>query len=284
MKRFIPTAALALFAVLITGALRADGGENDKISVPLSDPSRPAFVKVGLINGSITVKGYSGKEILVETSGRQDNEEEEDNGEDESAAKRKGLHRIPNTSGGLSVEEDNNEVTIGTGIMGASRTVDLIIEVPTSTSMKLSTINDGDITVSNVKGDIEASNTNGSIKLTGISGSAVADALNGEISVVFAALDTKKSMSFSSLNGDIDLTFPADVRASLKMKTEQGEIYSDFDMKIGSSNARVEDNTRGGRGKYKVSIDKMMTASINGGGADILVKNFNGSIYIRKGK
>ncbi len=282
MKKLIAGAALAFlsvaFCVVLIGAAQGD----DKISVPLSDPSRPAFLKVGLINGSITVKGYSGKEILVETQGRQG--DDEDQSEDEESPKRKGLKRIPNTSGGLSVEEDNNQVTIGTGMMGAARTVDLVVEVPTSTSMKLSTINDGDIVVSGVKGDVEASNTNGSIKLSGIAGSAVVDALNGEISVAFTAVDPKKSMSFSSLNGDIDLTFPPDTRATLKMKTEQGEIYSDFDMKLGSSSARVEDNDRGSKGRYKVTIDKLMTASINGGGPEILIKNFNGSIYIRKGK
>ncbi len=31
----------------------------DRFSIPFSDPSRPGTVKVGLISGGITVKGYS---------------------------------------------------------------------------------------------------------------------------------------------------------------------------------------------------------------------------------
>src|SRR4029077_12222266 len=38
----------------------------DRIPVTLSDPSRPARVKVSMVNGGITVKGYEGKEVGVE--------------------------------------------------------------------------------------------------------------------------------------------------------------------------------------------------------------------------
>src|SRR6202022_4351115 len=38
-----------------------------RVSVPLSDASRPAVVKASLINGGIAVKGYEGKEVVVET-------------------------------------------------------------------------------------------------------------------------------------------------------------------------------------------------------------------------
>ena len=35
-------------------------------------------------------------------------------------------------------------------------------------------------------------------------------------------------MSFSSLNGTVDVTLPSDVKAKLMMKTNNGEIWSDF--------------------------------------------------------
>src|SRR6266478_4313383 len=40
------------------------GGE--RIPVTLSDPSRPPRVNVSLVNGGVTVKGYEGKEVVVE--------------------------------------------------------------------------------------------------------------------------------------------------------------------------------------------------------------------------
>src|ERR1700741_1760703 len=48
---------------LAQGQTQAGG---DRIPVTLSDPARPAHVKVSLVNGGITVKAYEGKEVGVE--------------------------------------------------------------------------------------------------------------------------------------------------------------------------------------------------------------------------
>src|ERR1041384_7229171 len=211
--------------------------------------------------------------------------EEGDEEERDTKERRKGLPGNPTPTSGFPAEETKNVVTIGAGARGGGGGIDISIEVPANTSMKLSTINDGDVEVSNVKGDLEVSNTNGSISLTNVGGSAVLDALNGNITVTFATINPEKSMSFSSLNGSIDVTFPPSLKARLKMKTEQGEIYSDFDIKMETSPAKMEDGERTGRrGRYRVSLDKMMTGTVNGGGPEIQFKNLNGDIYIRKGK
>ncbi len=281
MKKVLFTPVILVLFLLLSGTLHSQSKGGERLTVPLSDPSRPAFLKIGLISGGITVKGTSGKDVIVEGTVRH---EEGDEDEQEAKERRKGLHRIPNPNSGLTAEEDDNVVTIGAGAMLGGRALDLTVEVPSNSSMKLTTINDGDIEVSNVKGDVEISNTNGSISLSGVNGSAVLDALNGNITVIFAGVTPDKSMSFSSLNGTIDVTFPANLKARMKMKTEQGEIYSDFDIKMETSPAKVEDNSRGRRGKYRVSLDKMMTGTVNGGGPEMQFKNLNGDIYIRKGK
>lgn len=282
MKRIFLVQSILALSLMIGGTLAAQSKGGDRLTVPLSDPSRPAFLKVGIISGGITVRGTSGKEMIVQGTVRTEEGDEE---ERDTKERRKGLHRIPNPNSGLTAEEDDNVVTIGAGAMWGGRAIDISIEVPANTSMKLSTINDGDVEVSNVKGDLEVSNTNGSISLTNVGGSAVLDALNGNITVTFATINPEKSMSFSSLNGSIDVTFPPSLKARLKMKTEQGEIYSDFDIKMETSPAKMEDGERTGRrGRYRVSLDKMMTGTVNGGGPEIQFKNLNGDIYIRKGK
>jgi len=281
MKKITLLSIFVLAAVLAYAAIVAQTKTGDRLTVPLSDPSRPAFLRAHLISGGITVKGYTGKEVIVEGKTRAEDEEEAD---PEKTEKTRGLHRIPNTSSGLTVEEDDNVVNVQMGMMGGSRTTDLTIQVPTNTSMKLGSINDGDIEVSRVNGDLEISNTNGSITLSEVEGSAVLDALNGNITVAFTGVNADKSMSFSSLNGTIDVTFPAGLKATVRMKTEQGEIYSDFDIKMDNSPARIEKNDRGRRGTYRVTLEKMMTGTINGGGPEIQFKNLNGDIYIRKGK
>src|SRR6266849_8129731 len=86
---------------LAQGQTQAGG---DRIPVTLSDPSRPARVKVSLVNGGITVKGYEGKEVVVEARARN-----RESGRSDSTMK-----RIVVSSTGLSVEEENNEVRIST--------------------------------------------------------------------------------------------------------------------------------------------------------------------------
>jgi hypothetical protein len=250
----------------------------DKINVPISDPSRPVLLKIGLISGGITVKGSAVKEVTVEARIRDFEDEEE------KSERPRGLKRIPNNSSGLTVEEDDNVVSVNTGMRGGSRTVDLTLRVPTNCSMHLSTVNDGNIEVENVNGNLEINCTNGSVKLSGISGSAVAHALNDNLTVTFVKVNPQKSMSFSSLNGKIDVTLPSDVKANVYMKSDQGEIYSDFDMKVENEPVKQENNTKGTKGKFHVSVERGMRGTINGGGQEIQMTNFNGDIYIRKGK
>ena len=68
----------------------------------------------------------------------------------------------------------------------------------------------------------------------------------------------------------------------MQLKSEQGEIYSDFDLQMQKAPARVDKNDQG-KGKYRVTVENLMRGTINGGGQEITFNNFNGSIYIRKG-
>ena len=286
MKKFTESFANLILAVVLLSALATpvqivaqETPLVDKINVPLSDPSRPVNLECGILNGSITVKGVSGlKEVVVEATTRFQ-EYKRGKKSDQSG----GLRRIQNTSTGLSVEEEDNKIDVSLGMVGQSRQVDLIIQVPTNTSMELSTTNDGDIYVENVVGDLEISNTNGRVTLKNISGSAVAHALNEDIVVTFAKVNLQKPMSFSSMNGKIDVTFPPDIKATVYMKTDQGEIYTDFDMQVDRASTKIEEES-GKRGKYRVTYERGMKGVINGGGTEVQFSNFNGDIYIRKGK
>jgi DUF4097 and DUF4098 domain-containing protein YvlB len=254
----------------------------DRLAVPFSDPSRPGFVKAGLINGGITVKGYEGKEVIVEARVRTSPDEEEQKQDRKKEGKAQGLRRIAITSTSLTVEEEENVVTIGVG--SHSRTIDLTIQVPTKTSLKLSAINDGNIKVEQVEGEIEVSNTNGEVRLLNVSGTVVAHAFNGDLVVTMARVEADKSMSFTSFNGDVDVTLPATVRANAKMKTDHGDLFSDFDIRLEQKTQTYEEDARKKGGKYKIKIEKAMFGAINGGGPEFQFATYNGDIYIRKGK
>ena len=261
---------VAFVAAPVCGQTQTPSGA-DRISVNLSDPARPALVKASLINGGITVKGYDGKDVVVEARAR--------NGESSRADS--SMKRIVVSSTGLSVEEENNEVRISADAV--MRIIDLTISVPVHTSLKLSAVNSGAIVVTGVDGELDVNDVNGSVTLNNVSGSAVAHALNGRLLATFSRVNPQKPMAFSSLNGDIDVTFPADLKANLSLKSDRGEIFSDFDVQVQASAPQqtVEDGRKNG-GKYLVKIDKTVHGTINGGGPELQFTNFNGGIYIRK--
>jgi hypothetical protein len=245
---------------------------SDRIVVTLSDPSRPALLKAGLIAGGITVKAHDGKDIIVEAHARNRDDSDDD---------RPGPKRLSIATTGLNVEEENNQVNVN--VDSIARPIDLTISVPVHTSLHLRAVNDGDIVVSGVDGELDVDDINGSVTLTNIAGSAVAHALNGKLLVSFTKVNPQKAMAFSSLNGDIDVTFPADLKANVSLRSDRGDVFSDFDvnMQQASSQPVVEDGRRDG-GKYKVKIDKTVRGTINGGGPELQFTNFNGQIYIRK--
>src|SRR5215510_3787872 len=262
----------AIVVLILSGVwswAQTSGG--DRVAYTLDDPTRPASVRAHLLNGSITVKGSDGKEVIVEARAR-GHEKMENEG---------GLRRIPQTATGLSVDAENNEVVVKVDAL--QRTVDLTITVPRRTSLSLHTVNDGNIVVSDVDGEMDINDINGSVTMNHIAGSAVVHALNGRVLVTFTRVAPQKSMAFSSMNGDIDVTFPPDIKANLSMRSDNGEIYSDFDIQVQAAAPQqtVEDD-RGKGGHYRVRIDKTVRATLNGGGPEIQFKNFNGNIFIRK--
>jgi DUF4097 and DUF4098 domain-containing protein YvlB len=279
MKKYYQYLACAIFP-LILAAASAYGQEPtpDRVTVPFSDPARPGLLKASLMNGGMTIKGYEGKEVIIEARVRPEKPPKYE----KSGKKALGLRRLEITSTGLSVEEEDNEMSVSTESM--NRTVDLTIQIPKNTSLKLSCLNDGDIKVEGINGEIEVNNTNGAVTLTNISGSVVAHALNDDVVVTFTKITPDKSMSFSSLNGDIDVTFPPDLKAKVKMKTDNGDVYSDFDIKLEAATNRMEEDARKEGGKYRLKVEKAMYGLINGGGPEMQFATFNGDIYIRRGK
>lgn len=262
---------LALAFTLAVPAARAQ--DDETVSVPLSDPSKPSWVRVGLTMGSIFVEAYDGKDVVVTIAEKMEPVKKERD------VRSDGLRRIPNTSHGLTLEERDNRVKISTSSW--NRATRLVVKVPRRTSLDLKTVNDGDVEVRGVAGELELGNANGSITALDVSGSVVANTLNGDIKITFTSVTPDKPMAFSNLNGDIDVTFPANLKADLRMRTDMGDILTDFDLDVVATTQR---KSEGGDGKgFHLKIEKQIEAKVGGGGPEITFKNFNGDILIRKG-
>ncbi|MCJ7524642.1 MAG: DUF4097 family beta strand repeat-containing protein [Candidatus Aminicenantes bacterium] len=279
-----------LFTVLILVssalALWAQDASSDRVAIPFSDPGKPGLIKAHLINGGIVVKGYDGKEVIIEAKPRGHvvgKHKDEMDDEDEKQDKHAGMMRLKAGGGGLSVEESQNVMEISVPAWKAD--IDLTIQVPLNTSLKLRAVNNGGIKVENVNGDIEVANVNGDIILSRIAGSAVAQTVNGDVTATFTRLDGKKPLSLITLNGDVDITIPATAKVDFKFKIDNhGEIYSDFELKLQNKSEKTVEDKRGHGGRYRLKIDKTVFGSINGGGQEITLKTFNGDILLRKAK
>jgi hypothetical protein len=245
----------------------------DKASVPLSSPGQPVTIKASLVNGSVTVTAGSGSQVTVSSASNTRRER------DQKPDAPPGMHRIDAGREGLDIEEDHNVVTISA--RGWGNPGDLAIETPVNTSLQLKTVNGGHIDVTGLNGDLDLQDTNGTITLKNVSGSVVAHSLNGGISALLDRVTADKPMSFTSLNGKIDVTLPADTKARLRLKTDNGSIYTDFDVKLEATKPAVEDSRSNG-GKYRIRMDRTLFGTINGGGPEYLFQTMNGSILIHR--
>ena len=250
--------------------------QGDRFVIPLSSPGQPVKVHVGLVYGSISVEPHANaNEVVLEARADDDDDHDSHGGE----GRRGGMRRLPNRSLGLVIEEEDNRVKVVTS-GSPDRGTALRITVPRQTSLKLATVNDGDITVQGVEGELEVRNTNGSVVLRDVGGAVVAHTVNGEVKVTLTRLDPKASLSFTTLNGNVDVTLPPETRGALRLRSDNGEIFTDFDVDISASPARVEEKRSGGR--YRLEVEQEVRGTINGGGAEIQMRTFNGNIYLRK--
>ena len=267
---------MTLLLVLGSWPMRAQ----DRMTVPFRDPSMPRQLVVDSMLGAIQVTGYNGQEVIVEST-------ENTNGPGRLRSGKQtpvppGMRRIGGNNAGLDVTEENNVVRISAAgwFRGGS---DIKVQVPVQTSVRVKTMTGQQVRIENVNGEIEVENMNGEVNILNVSGSVVAHSANGKITVSLNNAAIDKPMSFSTMNGDIDVTLPAAMKANLVMKTESGEIFTDFDMQIDSAARapKVEDK-RGKGGPFRVRSDRATRATINGGGPEIQFTSFHGNILIHK--
>lgn len=270
------TLSIAALLACFTSPSQAQTGTKEQLVVPLTDPAKPGSLQVNLINGTIKVTGYSGNQVIIDAVVK--SSEKPDKPKDEAAG---GMKRITRNGGlELTATEEHNVVKLTTRMVNT--TMLLEIKVPQKFGLKVGTVNNGDIVIENVSGEMEIQNVNGDITLTNIAGSAVANTINGTLKANFKTIDTTSPMAFSTLNGNVDVTIPATAKFDVKLKSDRGEIFSDFDVEVDKSAPQA---TRSGKdGMYKVSIDDWVKGKINGGGSEIMMKNMNGNIYVRKAK
>jgi hypothetical protein len=272
---------LACVAVLCMGvvsiapvAARQAAGPGEQVTVPLSDPSKPGSIDVSLVQGSITVRGSNRKDVLVIAH------PEADRPSRRADPDANGLRGIPQTAG-FRITEEANRIKVSAD--SPNRSVTFEIQAPSHSNLKLSTVNGGEILVENIDGDIDVGNTNGGITLNSVGGAVNAGTTNGSVRATMTRVAPQKEMAFTSMNGTVDVTLPASTKANLRMRSNNGDVYSDFDVQLAASAPVVEEN-RNGNGRFRISRNRSIVGAINGGGPEVELRTFNSNVYVRKGR
>jgi len=257
---------------IITGVPCISSAQDNSLqtfTLPLSDPGSPASIRIDLHSGAIEIEAASVEELEIEMISYE-TEDDEDRPE-----RIEGLKRIPNTSRNFELKERNNEVYISAD---RQRRMDFKLRIPQNATLHLDTHHNGDVKVTGISGEIEVDTHHGSIELVDISGAVVADTHHGEIKVTFNAVDANKPMAFSTYHGDVDITFPTGLNASTKIKSERGEIYTDFDMNTSVKKPTSSSDEKG----TQIIGGGWLYADIGGGGAEFMFNTHHGDVIIRK--
>lgn len=204
----------ALLALSFFAAARA---AEETTTIAFSDPEKPGTLKINLASGELRIQGADTKEIAVRSEARATGR----------PVRKDGL-RVLSSASSYSLAEKDNVVTLN-GTDGFSRGADFQLTVPRGTSVVVRSSFGGDVQCSGIEGDIEIHSLNGEVTLNDVTGGAVVETTNGEIHASIRTLAVNRPLSFTSMNGEVVLRVPADTKANVRLRTQNGSVLTDFD-------------------------------------------------------
>jgi hypothetical protein len=285
MKKLTILAAACLLlsttSVLAHGAIKAPKAETNTPGDPEEanqnkpliyknklDNSKGSQVVIMMHNSDVKVVGHNSDEVVIEAGSY--------TAPPARAAGLKPLYNQAedNTGMGLAVAKDKNTLTI---TKASRQEGNYTIRVPKNASVKFEEMNwtGGDISINDVAGEIELKLNNGNATLTNITGPLVANTTSSDMVIKFASLNQAKPSAISTVAGTVDIHLPASTKANFKLKSVQGEIYSDFDMNIAKDTKSNLPRVSGGNN---------IEGKTNGGGVEMTLYTVSGDMYIRKSK
>ncbi len=214
---FLVAAAVML---LLVSAARAASPET--ATLKFSDPSKPGTLKIMVSHGDLRIHGTDDAEIRVKSDAQPVT----------SAPRSDGLRVLSSSSSFTFTEKDNVAVLdYGRDDWGGG-SADFNITVPRNTSIVIASNLGSDVHVNDVNGDVDINSLNVDVTLEGLGGGASVSTMNGEIKASFGKqLVVSKPLSFSSMNGQVLLRVPADTKANVRLRSQNGSILTDFDDK-----------------------------------------------------
>jgi len=157
---------------------------------------------------------------------------------------------------------------------------DFTIRVPRNATLRLCTVNGGDVIVNGTQGDFDVTNVNGLIDMRQVAGSGRAHTVNGPVTVSFTA-NPKQESSFKTVNGNVDVQFLDGLAADFQMKTFNGGLYTDFDVQPLPGVMTPAGERRNGKFMYRAN--EFTRVRVGSGGPQITFETLNGNVRARRG-
>lgn len=157
---------------------------------------------------------------------------------------------------------------------------DFTVKVPFGFNLRISTVNNGIISVNNVRGTLNVNNVNGEIKIANAEGTTYAHTVNGNVTVSYLTNPPEES-SYYTINGDIHVSYQPDLSADLQFKSMHGDFFTDFpDTELLPVSVTKMQEKKQGRIVYK--LNTLTSVRFGKGGRTFKFETLNGNVYIKK--
>ncbi|HWA93351.1 MAG TPA: DUF4097 family beta strand repeat-containing protein [Terracidiphilus sp.] len=250
-------------AVLVRSAGNSNGRVNLTVTVPKSasvsiNAGRGDITAAGLNNGvnitssrgEVHVNSIEGSVVAHFTDGRHDFSAHQVNGD----------VAISGNSNDLTLSEIKGKVSVDGEIFGDVHleTIAGLVHMHTSvTSLDIAslpgdmTLNSDDLRITQAKGDVRVVTRSKDVDLNDIYGNSSVEDRNGRVAVSPAG---NFNVEVKNEKGDVEVTLPPNVQATVSGSTRNGDIISDFPITItGDEDKSV--NGRIGAGTAKISLN-----------------------------
>jgi hypothetical protein len=145
--------------------------------------------------------------------------------------------------------------------------VDFEIRVPAGVDF-VGRVVSGDVEAEDLRSHITARSVSGDVDIS-TSESADAATVSGTLRVAMGRADWKGDLDFSTVSGDIILTFPRSLSTELEFSSLSGELDSDFPVSISSRRERF--------------VGQRLRGTIGRGGRTLHLKTVSGDVELRQG-
>lgn len=143
--------------------------------------------------------------------------------------------------------------------------VDFTVSLPAGLKVLASTVN-GDVEIGGATSEVDASSVNGGVDASTQGGPVRAASVNGDVRAQMQQMPAASRLDYSSVNGSVTVTLPADLKADVDLETVNGSVRSDFPIAVTGTVA-----------------PQRLHGTIAGGGPRLHVETVNGSVELRKG-